>query len=440
MLMNSLYLSQMKDLLKDEFDQYLSMLDQPPQRGIRVNTLKTTADELFEITPLTYKKSPFADNGWYVKAESSLGRMLSYKAGLFYIQEPSASAAVTVLDPKPGMKVLDLCAAPGSKSTQIGEKLKNTGFLCVNEYVRKRTMPLLENIEQYGLSNTMILNNDTRDVAKAFPEYFDAVLCDAPCSGEGMFRKEDEALANWSEENVRLCAERQREILNNAEKCLKPGGVLVYSTCTFNIHENEETILHFLNEHDNMVMEDAGVSFGRRGILTEHHINLAVRIFPMDGGEGHFIAKMRKLGEATEKQIKTAAPKPVPAEAAAFLNDILKKQYPYITVRNDRVYGGSAPFIEPKGVNIVRNQVYLGDLVKKRFEPSHQLFMSAYSDFNRTADLDDEAIVRYLHGEQIEYHSEKGWYAVTWHGHPVGGAKSDGIYLKNKYPKQLRFR
>ena len=440
MLMNSLYLEQMKDLLGDEFAQYLAVLDEPARRGIRVNTLKTSAAGLFEVADLQVEKSPFADNGYYVKAESSLGRMNAYKAGLFYVQEPSASSAVTILDPKPGMKVLDLCAAPGSKSTQIGEKIGHDGFLCLNEYMKNRVQPLVENIEQHGISNAMILNNDTREIARAFPEFFDAVLCDAPCSGEGMFRKEEEAIRQWSPEYVALCAQRQREILDNAEKCLKPGGVLVYSTCTLNQHENGETVLHFLNTHDNMFMEDAGVSFGRKGLISDHQIDRAVRIFPMDGGEGHFIAKMRKKGTAVQDRVRILSQSRIPPEADAFLKQMLVRQYPYYYVFRDRIYGGSAPFFEAKGCRLIRNQVYLGELIKKRFEPSHQLFMSAYSGFRRTVELNDDEAVRYLHGEQIEHHCDKGWYAVTWHHHALGGAKSDGTYLKNKYPKQLRLR
>ncbi|MDO5108591.1 MAG: NOL1/NOP2/sun family putative RNA methylase [Erysipelotrichaceae bacterium] len=442
MLMNDLYLQQMKELLTDEeYEKYLKLLDQPHQRGIRVNTLKTDAAELFELTGLAGEKSPFAENWYFLASGAAAGKMPAYRAGLFYIQEPSASAAVTVLDPQPGMKVLDLCAAPGSKSTQIAEKLGNTGFLCVNEYVRKRAQVLLENIELNGTANCMVLNADTADVASAFPEYFDAVLCDAPCSGEGMFRKEEDAVRDWSPQNVLLCAERQRMILENAYKCLKPGGVLVYSTCTFNKTENEETVLHFLNLHDNMVMENAGVSFGRRGMIKDHGIDSAVRIFPMDGGEGHFIAKMRKTGtSAAAKEPGLMKSDPIDRSARAFLEEMLETPYPYLFQKAGRVYGGTQPFVSAGSCHLIRSQVFLGEVIKGRFEPSHHFFLSSFSRFIRTAELNDEDIIRYFHGEQIAGVFEKGWTAVTWHGHAVGGAKSDGRNLKNKYPKQLRFR
>ena len=182
--MNSLYLKQMKELTGNEYEAYLKSLGEKPNRGFRVNTLKTTEEKLFSVIDLQKKKSPFADNGYYFLSDEPVARMPAYMAGLFYMQEPSASGAVTMLDPKPGMKVLDLCAAPGSKATQIAEKLGNDGFLCVNEINRSRAQVLLENIVRSGASNVMVLNSDTQAVADAFEGYFDAVLCDAPCSGE----------------------------------------------------------------------------------------------------------------------------------------------------------------------------------------------------------------------------------------------------------------
>lgn len=440
--MNDLYLKQMKELLNEEYDDYLTMLDQPHRRGLRVNTLKTAEEELFSVLVVKKEKSPFAENGWYLDDDTfSPGRSPAYKAGLFYVQEPSASAAVTVLNPQKGMKVLDLCAAPGSKSTQIAEKLGNTGFLCVNEYVHKRALVLVENIELNGTANCMVLNADTKDVADAFEEYFDAVLCDAPCSGEGMFRKEEDAVRDWSPENVQACAKRQREILENAYRCLKPGGVLVYSTCTFNMSENEETVVSFLSMHDNMVMEDAGVSFGRRGLINDHGLDKAVRIFPMDGGEGHFIARMRKTGLSSKtKEPKLMKSQKIDSAALSFLDEMLEYPYPYLFEKAGKVYGGTHPFIEAGNCRLIRHQIYLGDVIKGRFEPSHHFFLSSFSRFRHTADLDDEQADRYFHGEQISLAADKGWNAVTWHSHPVGGAKSDGKVLKNKYPKQFRFR
>ena len=440
MHMNDLYLQQMKSLLGNEYDEYIRLLDEKPQRGFRVNTLKTSADRLFSVMDIHAHKSIFSDNGYILESDESLGNTPGHRAGLFYMQEPSASSAVTVLNPEKGMKILDLCAAPGSKSTQIAEKLGNTGFLAVNEFNRSRAQILLENIERHGSANVMVLNNDTADVAAAFKEYFDAVLCDAPCSGEGMFRKEEDAVTCWSTDNVRLCAARQQEILENAYRCLKPGGVLVYSTCTFNLNENEEVIRNFLSVHDNMCMEDAGVDFGRRGYIHEFDIDRAVRIFPMDQGEGHFIARMRKSENNSSVHIKMMNESKIPACAAEFLDGMLVKQYPYYYTAKDRVYGSSTPMPLLKGCHLIRAGVYIGDVIKGRFEPSHHFFMSSWSPFRNTVELNDEEVLKYFHGEQINKSVTKGWYAVTWNGYSVGGVKSDGRNLKNRYPKQLRLR
>ena len=432
-------MQRMQELLGDEYDAYVQSLSQKPLKGLRINTLKTDAETCRRDTGIMMEKSPFADNGYYVKEERGLGLTPGYACGLYYLQEPSASAAVTILDPKEGMKVLDLCAAPGSKATQIAEKLNQTGLLVCNEINRKRAQILAENIERCGAANCIIYNDDTADIAAAYEGYFDAVLCDAPCSGEGMFRKEDDAVKMWSPENVDACAQRQRMIIENAYRCLAGGGVLVYSTCTLNLEENEKLIASFLKDHPDMHMEDADVSFGRNGFDQGYDTVKAVRIFPMDGGEGHFIARMRKDGEKEEKNlpVQDSALKGI---AKKTLDEILEKPYPYYYVSHDRVYGGTFPFVFPKGLHLIRHQVYLGDIVKDRFEPSHHLFTSAYTDFKNCYDMDEEECLRYLHGEQLNVPLPKGWYALKWKGHTAGGAKSDGKALKNRYPKQYRLK
>ncbi len=285
-------------------------------------------------------------------------------AGFFYIQEPSASSAVTILDPKPGMKVLDMCAAPGSKSTQISEMLEQDGLLVANEIHPTRARVLLENIERCGSANTIVLNNDPQDISKAFPEFFDMVLCDAPCSGEGMFRKEDQAVEQWSLENVQACAVRQSCILDEAYKCLKPGGTMVYSTCTFAMEENEKCMLKFVQEHPDMHLVPIEVNFGRKAFDLGSHTDYARRIFPMDGGEGHFIAKLHKDGEPTESTKKVMQSQPLPKEAKEFFDTFFVKQYPYYFVKNDKVYGGIQPFYEVGKCHLLRHQVFLGEIEK----------------------------------------------------------------------------
>lgn len=438
--MNSEFLRQMKDLLQEEYPAYLEELEKQPKRGLRVNLLKTDAEHLLPKLDLSLTPSPYASNGYYVEDRPGIGRMIEAQAGLFYMQEPSASSAVTVLDPQPGMKILDLCAAPGSKSTQIAERMHHEGLLAVNEINPKRAAVLLENIERHGAANCIVLNSEPKKVADAFGPYFDAVLCDAPCSGEGMFRKSDDAVDMWSPQNVHFCAQRQAEILEEAYRALKPGGILVYSTCTLNTVENEETVAAFLLRHPDMSAEDCGVSFGRPGFPLSEDTVKCRRIFPMDSGEGHFIARMRKAaGEADAPKLRIRESR-IPKAAKEFLNDMLKKPYPYVYAYKERIYGGSFPFIEIEGCRILRAQVLLGEMKKDRFEPAHHFFTSAWSDFCHTIEVDQRQCEAYLRGEQLNIESTRGWLAVCHDGAVLGGAKSDGKSLKNKYPKQLRLR
>ncbi|MBE6128441.1 MAG: NOL1/NOP2/sun family putative RNA methylase [Erysipelotrichaceae bacterium] len=437
--MNELFLRRMKELLKDEYDAYISLLDEKPLKGLRVNTLKTDVQTCMKDTGISMTESPFAVNGYYIREERGLGLTPGYACGLFYLQEPSASAAVTVLAPEKGMKVLDLCAAPGSKSTQIAELMQNEGLLVCNEINTSRARILAENIERNGAANCIIFNNDTDEIAAAFEGYFDAVLCDAPCSGEGMIRKEENAAVMWSLQNVELCARRQRMIIENAYRCLAGGGVLVYSTCTLNKEENEYLIASFLKDHPDMHMEDAPVSFGRHGFAEGFETEKAVRIFPMDGGEGHFIARMRKDPGVNAQQLPVMESR-LPANVRDVQDSILEKPYPYYFIKANRVYGGTYPFIMPKKLHLIRHQVFLGEIVRDRFEPSHHLFSSAYTAFKNCYDMNDEECLRYLHGEQLSVSLMKGWYAMQWKGHTAGGAKCDGRALKNKYPKQYRLK
>lgn len=438
--MDQAFLKQMQELLKEEYPLYLDSLNKKENRGFRVNTLKITEEEFFSIFKYKYHKSPFAKNGYYLDEDVSIGKTDLYAAGLLYMQEPSASSAVTILDVKPGMKVLDMCAAPGSKSTQILEALNGEGLLVANEYVKDRAQILKENIERSGAYNAIVISADTKDVANQFEEYFDAVLCDAPCSGEGMFRKESQAIDNWSIKNVEQCVIRQEYILENAYRCLKPGGMLVYSTCTFNLSENENQIVHFLDKHSDMQIVDSNVTFGRKGFASRYPTEKAIRIFPMDEGEGHFICKMQKSGVVSNRNIKELKSETIPVSALTFMKQMLVQDYPYYFCYKNKVYGGIHPFISVGKTNLIRHQVYLGEDVHGRFEPSHAFFMSSYSKFNKTIELDDNEVLAYLQGQTISRKCDKGYYAICTHGHVLGYAKSDGQILKNKYPKAFRLK
>lgn len=435
--MNDAYLTRMESMLGDEYSAYLQSFEEPANRGIRINTLKRTNAP---IDGICGRKSPFAENGWYLDASCNVGQTPEYLCGHIYPQEPSASFAVTAMDLNPGMRVLDLCAAPGSKSTQIAEALDNQGLLVANEIISSRAAILKENMERCGAANVIIVNNTPAQVAKAFPEYFDAVLCDAPCSGEGMFRKDPDAVTHWSPEHVSSCAARQSGILDDAAACVKPGGVLVYSTCTFSVEENEQNVISFLKRHPEFIAEPISAEGGRPGIMKEQGAEYTRRIYPMDGGEGHFVARFRKSGEPAEITLPLMTSAPVPKEVAAFLNENLTEQFPYLYVHNEVVYGGTAPFIVCRGLHLIRHQTMIGTIRRGRFEPSHGLAMSSWTAMKQSVELSEEEYQSYRRGNTIARRGIKGWAAVTVKGMQAGLAKGDGTILKNHYPKAFRIR
>ena len=435
--MNTEYLSRMRDLLGSEFDAYYSSLQETPVRGLRINTLKRPNGK---INGICTEPSPFAKNGWFMDSACNIGSRPEYLCGHVYPQEPSASFAVTAMDLKPGMRVLDLCAAPGSKSTQIAEALENSGLLAANEIVSSRASILKENLERNGCANAVILNSSPADIASSFPGYFDAVLCDAPCSGEGMFRKDPDAESHWSLEHVVSCAARQSAILDSASECVRPGGMLLYSTCTFSPDENEANIRSFLDRHPEFEMEPIPVSGGRNGIDLGRNTNMSRRIYPMDGGEGHFVARLRKAGTSERTSVPILKSGKIPSEAIAFLNEHLRNQFPYMYIHKDSIYGGTHPFISCSGLHLIRHQTLLGTVRGNRFEPSHALAMSSWTELIPSAELSEDQFTAYRRGETIPIACEKGWMAVRTGGMQAGLVKSDGKILKNHYPKAFRIR
>ena len=433
-----IFLNRMKELLGGEYEDFLRYYNGENFRGLRVNTLKCTADRLAQALDFELKPTPFCPDGFYIpQGVEQLGNHPLHHAGAFYIQEPSATSAVEMLGVEPGDMVLDLCAAPGGKSTQIGAKLKNSGLLWSNEIVKSRANILLSNIERMGIRNAVVSNCHPEQLCERLAGQFDKALVDAPCSGEGMFRKNSAAQTEWSEEHVKSCAERQLHILNSAKHALKPGGVLVYSTCTFSREENEGVIGRFLAENPEFSLEDAHVDFGRPAM------EYARRIFPMDGGEGHFAARLRKSGEpfATAQIVQTKAAD----------NSILEF---YDSLFNDRPFGERIEIVNnkiiilPENYNtikslpVLRAGVVLGEIVKNRIEPHHCAFMAAKpEDCARFVDFScgSAEIKAFLHGEEISVPAElKGYTAVCVEGVTVGFGKASGGRLKNKYPKGLR--
>lgn len=434
------FLFRIKSLLGDDFDEFLKFYENENYKGLRVNTLKCSAEKLRMLVDFELVNTPFCKEGFYIPSDvTSLGNSPLHHCGAFYIQEPSATSAVEMLGVEKNDFVLDLCAAPGGKSTQIGTKLQGTGLLWSNEIVRNRANILLSNIERMGISNAVVSNCHPDILCNELQGKFDKVLVDAPCSGEGMFRKNSDAQNEWSVEHVKSCAQRQLMILNSAKNALKEGGVMVYSTCTFSQEENEDVITQFLSENPDFELEDAGIDFGRKTL------EYACRIFPMDGGEGHFAARLRKKGEGYGSII--------PYKNNQKIDDKVWDFYDSLFV--DRPFGenlalvGEKIIILPKNYNrnikntgIIRAGVILGEIVKNRIEPHHSVFMVAQKSECRSAvdfDLNSDEIHKFLHGEEIAVPSEvKGYTAVCVNGMTVGFGKASNGRLKNKYPKGLR--
>lgn len=435
------YFDRMKLLMGDDYDRFLSTVDQPPYHGIRVNTLKISADELLPLLPFAEKVTPFSPDGYYVSADK-LGKHPLHHAGAFYIQEPSAMSAVTALGVEPGDKVLDLCAAPGGKSTQIAACLGGTGLLWANEVVRPRAHILLSNIERMGVKNAVVSNMDAGALCHRLEGYFDKILVDAPCSGEGMFRKDKEAIFEWSVEHSLACAERQKLILDSAVSALRPGGVMVYSTCTFSRDENEGVVEHFLQAHPDFELIDTGCTFG------EPTLQYARRVFPYHGGEGHFVAKFRKNGGKAYKGAMFRYREPAKEERSAidrFITDILRNpSFRHYSVINDRILDLPDAELLPdlEGMNILRAGIKLGDFKKGRIEPHHNLatVLTPY-EFKRRIKMDwnDQLAAKYISGEELELDKWiNGWVVLSVNGLTLGLGKAVDGRLKNKYPKGLR--
>lgn len=441
-----------KTLLGDRFEELYTYATAQPARGVTVNTLRCTPDWFAAHKDFAAEPSKFCRTAFTTAADFRPGRHPWHHAGLLYAQEPSASAPAALLDVRPGMRVADLCAAPGGKTSQLAAALQGQGLLLANEFVAARAEILRQNLERMGVTNAVITNEDTASLAKALPGQFDRVLVDAPCSGEGMFRKEAVAAAQHSDALVAHCAELGAEILENAAALLAPGGVLVYSTCTFAPAEDEAQIAAFLARHPEFTLCDlSGCGFGRPGEENRAPAGFAAgccrRIWPADGGEGHFMAKLQKAADAeAPNPPKVKPPKAVkpPAEWLEFA----KAYFPALVSRP--LAGAGEWLLLPapasEGLNtaklrIVRGGVLVGSVLKKRFQPAHALFMAYGADCTNREELTlaDPRTAAWLRGEEIDaVTAQNGWCAVLVDGFPLGGGKVSGGRIKNHYPKGLR--
>lgn len=455
------FLENVKEQLGEEFPQFLESYEIKGRRGIRINSLKTTKEKIKEQAPFHMEPVPWVENGFFIDQEDDPAGHPFYRAGLYYIQEPSAMTPADRLEIKPGEKVLDLCAAPGGKATALAAKLKGEGLLVANDASASRCKALLHNLELFGAGNIVVTNELPQRLEKKFPEYFDKILVDAPCSGEGMFRKEPEVIGSWSPERVEFFAKQQREILSSAIGMLKPGGLLLYSTCTFSKKENEGSISFALEQFPEMdLLEVKGYEGFSKGVPLwgngEERLSKCVRIWPhkMDGA-GHFLALMKKSGEAEREKrekVKKKAKrqegynKGFSKEEQSVMDDFLKLLGSNIKKEDLENRGGKVymmPFEKEiaQGIKFLRCGLYMGELKKKRFEPSQSLALwEGVRNFAHCLNLEveDPRIESYMRGENLqlteqEAGTENGFYLVKISGYPLGFGKKVGEILKNKY-------
>ena len=457
MRLPELFEQRMQLLMQEEYAAFLQGYQHSLRRGLRVNTAKISVDDFIDLFPHPLDASSFAENSFYVNAEHKAGSDPLHHAGAYYMQEPSATSAVTVLSPKPGERILDLCAAPGGKSTQIAACIGGNGLLWSNEFVSSRARILQQNLERWGVRNQVVSSRDTGPLCEGLRDFFDAVLVDAPCSGEGMFRKEPQALTEWSIENVRLCAARQDEILHNASKAVKPGGRIVYSTCTFAPEENEGTICRFLQNHPDFILEPIEVNWGSAGFTAEQirpfcsetddcfDLTYCRRILPQHGGEGHFIALLRRSDRCVPMAVseyhypaKDSNRQAAEVLYAECFND--KPTGLFVTF-GDQVRLLPSGLPDCNGLGVLSAGVAFATVCKNRLEPAHSIFVaSSGANCRQKLDLSpgDARLTAFLHGEEIPCDGQSGWVAVCVGGIPVGFGKASNGKLKNRYPKGLR--
>lgn len=479
------FLDSMKEILGEDYEAFLTGFDGQRQYGLRVNTLKMNLEEFERIAPFHLKKVPWISNGYFYNAEDVPAKHPFYSAGLYYLQEPSAMTPASRLKVQPGEGVLDLCAAPGGKATELGAALQGEGLLVANDINTARAKALLRNLELFGISNSFVTNEPPHVLAERFPEFFHKIMVDAPCSGEGMFRKNPAVVDSWKEKGPEYFSKLQREIIVQAADMLLPGGMMFYSTCTFSPLENEKTITYLLKERPDMEvvpMEDyenfaEGLTSYKDEAFDES-CKFCRRIWPHKmSGEGHFMALLHKKSGA-EQEIKSdekASKKSKKAKkkqqtetlssvwwekckslskeqkAAAedfFAHVNLAYDVGRIDVRGDNLYYLPEPQYDGRGLHFLRNGLFMGEFKKKRFEPSQPFALALRAqDFDQVLDFpaDDERLQRYLRGETLDVSDlingekkRKGWQLVMAAGHPLGFGKLVNNNLKNKYPAGWR--
>lgn len=441
------FLARMQEMLGEEYEAFIKSYEEERTQGLRVNEVKIDKACFERLAPFSLTPVEWCETGYYYNQEERPGKHPYHEAGLYYIQEPSAMAVVELLAPEPGDRVLDLCAAPGGKTSHIAAKLKGEGFLLSNEIQPQRAKILSQNVERMGLRNTVVTNERAERLAECFAGFFDKIVVDAPCSGEGMFRKDENARLEWSVENVALCAERQRRILAEADRMLRPGGSMVYSTCTFAGEEDEELVRGFLQEHEEYELVERNVpecfvQWGEAGMY---------RLFPHRlKGEGHFAAVLRKRGQKSARilpPVQGIRDRKQLAPYGEFKRqlDLEIKGENYIMF-GEQLYLVPPDMTDMKGLKVVRPGFQLGTIKKNRFEPSHALALAlCRQEVNNTVSFaaDAEEIQAYLRGESLPLSGisgdiRNGWCLVLADGYSIGWCKVNNGIIKNHYPKGLR--
>lgn len=471
------FLDEMKRILGNEYGQFLDSYHMPAGSGLRLNRRKVSGTLWEKIAPFPCTKVPWVSDGYYVCENDRPARDVYYHAGLYYLQEPSAMTPADRLPVTPGERVLDLCAAPGGKATALGAKLDGQGLLVANDSSVSRAQALLKNIELAGIPNAVVTAETPDRLAGRFPEYFDKILVDAPCSGEGMFRRDPSMIKSWLEKDGSYYAPVQREILSHAAGMLKPGGLLLYSTCTFSPRENEDNIRWFLNEFPDFQIQPIRPYEGfEDGIYPD--VKACVRIWPhrMEG-EGHFLALLKKKETCLQKEaalqkwVGDGKATPSFKKSRIFSEPSYRDEKKLQTVENvlagtdfwifmkpcsfpvetdrmmllkDSLYLLPEEFENPEGLRVLRSGLLLGTLKSRRFAPSQAFAMALEKEqFAHRADFDkhDLRVVKYLKGETISLDDDQdGWVLVCADGFPLGWGKASSGTLKNKYAPGWRMR
>ena len=437
------YLNKMKELLGDEYDDYLNSFNEKRIHSLRVNNAKISNEEFERICPFKIKRIPWIENGYYFDENDRPSKHPYYYAGLYYLQEPSAMTPANVLPIEKGDIVLDACAAPGGKSLELASKLGDSGLLVSNDISVSRAYSLLKNLELGGHKNIYVMAEDVSKLSKKFVKSFDKILIDAPCSGEGMLRKDPSIIKEWEDKGNEYYANLQKDIVKSAVSMLKDGGMMVYSTCTFDKSEDEDIVSYILSLDDDLKLERINEYEGfTRGIDMDE----AIRLYPHKlQGEGHFVALVKKDTPKTVTVKKKHVSKIDSKEAEEFIK-LIKRDFDdgYFEIINNNLYFIPEYDFEKKGLRILRSGLLMGEIKKHSFEPSMALALNLkMNEFKNVINLsvDDKRVISYLKGETISVPETKdGWVLVCVDGYSLGFGKMQSGIMKNKYAKEWRYK